>query len=293
MKSIYQLIPDIYSTISNKNGWFTPELAKFFGEDVATRLQVQLGEERPSPTLRLSQMGPRCPKALWHSIHTPERAVPLSPQAEIKFSFGHMIEALAITLAKASGHLVTGEQDEVYVGGIRGHRDCIIDGRIVDVKSCSSPTFLKLKNKTLAGSDTFGYLDQLDGYLAGSREDDLVIDKDRAYLLGIDKQLGHMVLYEHVHRPGLIEARAEDYKRIVALPEPPPCECGTRPYGESGNMELDVRASYSPFKFECFPHLRVFLYSKQPVFLSHVAKRPQAHVTEVDKHGYYVYNYNN
>ncbi len=291
MKSIYNLIPDIYSTISSKNGWFTDELARDYGSEVARRLQVQLGEARPSPTLRLSQMGPKCPKALWHSIHTPHLAVPLPPQAEIKYSFGHMIEALAITLAKASGHSVTGEQDEVVVDGIRGHRDCVIDGRIVDVKSCSSRAFQKIKRSLLANDDSFGYLDQLDGYLAGSQQDDLVVDKGRAYILAIDKTLGHMHLHEHEHRPGLIEDRIREYRRIVELPEPPKCECGTRPMGQSGNIELDVRASYSPFKFECFPHLRVFLYSDGPTFLTEVVKRPAPHIVEIDKRGYFVYNY--
>ena len=48
------------------------------------------------------------------------------------YAFGHMIEGLAIGLAKASGHEVLGEQDEIYVDGIRGpHRDCVIDGCVV------------------------------------------------------------------------------------------------------------------------------------------------------------------
>lgn len=291
MKNIHHLIPDIYKTIQSKNGWFHDDLAAEYGQNVAKRLQVQLGEMRPSPTLRLSQMGPKCPKALWHSIHTPELAEALPPHAEIKFSYGHMIEALAICLAKASGHEVTGEQDEVSVSGVLGHRDCIIDGRIVDVKSCSSIAFQKFKKKTLANDDVFGYLDQLDGYLVGSYNDPLVIDKERAYLLAIDKTLGHMCLYEHRVRRESIERRIEDYKRIVALSEPPRCECGTNPEGKSGNIGLDTRASYSPFKWVCFPHLRCFLYASGPVFLSHVAKRPQPHIVEVDKQGYMLYNY--
>src|SRR5882757_8566077 len=123
MKNIYQLIPDIQHLVGKKDGWFTPELAKSFGEDVARRVSEKFNSPETAPTLRLSQMGPKCPKALWHSIHTPGENEALPPWAEVKFAFGHILEALAITLAKAAGHEVTGEQDAVYIDGIKGHRD--------------------------------------------------------------------------------------------------------------------------------------------------------------------------
>jgi len=80
-------------------------------------------------------------KPLWHSIHTPEKAEALPAWAEIKYTYGHILEALAISLAKAAGHEVTGEQDAITVDGILGHRDCVIDGCVVDVKSANRPEF--------------------------------------------------------------------------------------------------------------------------------------------------------
>lgn len=228
-------------------------------------------------------MGPRCPKALWYSIHHPELGEALPPWAEIKFSFGHILEALAITLAKASGHLVTGEQDAVQVDGIVGHRDCVIDGCIVDVKSSSSRGMEKFRRKTMETDDTFGYLDQLDGYLVGSLEDPLVTVKDKAYLLGIDKQLGHMVLYEHRIRPESIRERIRRYKGIIALREAPECECKVIPQGASGNLQLDIRASYSAYKYCCFPRLRTFLYASGPTYLTHVERKPD--VPEITRDG--------
>lgn len=271
-----------------KDGWFIQDLAKSCGEEIALRLSQSFNPFDRNPTLRLSQMGTRCPCALWHSIHTPELAEPVPPWAEIKFAYGHILEVLAITLAKAAGHLVVGEQDAVYVDGITGHRDCVIDGCVVDVKSCSSRAFDKLKNKTLLQTDSFGYLDQLDGYLVGSADDPLVTCKDTGYILGIDKTLGHMVLYEHRLRETSIRRRIEESKRIVALNQPPTCECGTRAEGKSGNISLDVRASYSAYKFCCFPHLRTFLYSSGPVYLTKVVRRPD--VIEIDRLGKIVYN---
>lgn len=245
-------------------------------------------QEKKPPRLRLSAMGPRCPCALWHSIHHPELAEPLPPWAEIKYCYGHVLEALAITLAKAAGHEVTGEQDELLVDGIKGHRDCVIDGCVVDVKSASSLSFNKFKDGSLKDNDSFGYLDQLDGYLVGSLDDPLVTVKDRAYILAIDKTLGHMCLYEHHIRVESIRKRIADYKAIVGRAEPPPCECKSVPDGKSGNLKLDMRSSYSPYKFCCKPSVRTFVYASGPVYLTHVARKPD--VREIDKYGKTVYH---
>lgn len=281
---INTLITDCYDLlIKRKDAWFTPELATEFSKDVASRLQVHFNEAKGTPTLRLSQMGPKCPCALWHSIHHPELAEALPPWAMNKYSFGHIIEALAITQAKAAGHRVEGEQDAVYVDGVCGHRDCVIDGCIVDVKSCSSYSFDKFKDKTISEDDSFGYLDQLDGYMVGSFDDPLVQVKDRAYILAVDKVLGHMVLYEHFIRERSIRQRIEDYKRIVSRATAPACTCSSVPKGKSGNLGLDTRAKYSPYKFVCFPKLRTFLYSDGPVYLTEVVRKPD--VLELDRYG--------
>lgn len=288
MKTIDTLIPDIYELIQKKDGWFHDQLATALSTDISIRLREQLGERRNKPTLRLSQMGPKCPKALWYSIHRPDLSEALPPWAEIKYSFGHVLEALVITLAKAAGHEVTGEQDAVYVDGITGHRDCVIDGCIVDVKSASSFSFNKFKDKSLAQTDSFGYLDQLDGYLVGSADDPLVRIKDKGYLLAVDKTLGHLVIYEHTKREDSIRSRIRDYKRIVSLETPPACTCETVPEGKSGNIRLGNIAGYSAYKHCCFPHLRTFLYASGPVYLTKVVRKPD--VTEVDKDGKIVYN---
>jgi len=224
-------------------------------------------------------MGEMCPRHLWYSIHHPELAEPLPAEAIIKFSYGHTIEALAISLAKASGHSVTGEQDELVVDGVKGHRDCVIDGYVVDVKSCSGRMFEKFKTKTIRHDDPFGYLAQLDGYMVGSADDDLVQHKDVAFIWAIDKTLGKMCLYEHNLRETFIRRRIDSYKSVVALGVPPQCTCDVIKHGESGNLRLGVKASYSPYKRQCFPHLRTFLYSSngynpEVVYLAKVVKKP-------------------
>jgi hypothetical protein len=292
-KHISTLIRDIQELVQRKDGWFSEDLSTALGSEIATRLSTQLGEKKEKATLRLSQMGPRCPCALWHSIHKPELAEPLPPWAEVKFSFGHIIEALAIALAKAAGHEVVGEQDELVVDGVKGHRDCVIDGCLVDVKSAASPSFEKFKTGSIRENDSFGYLDQLDGYLVGSLQDPLVKVKDRAYLFAIDKQLGHMCLYEHQFRETSILDRIRYSKYIVGLATPPKCECGTVPDGKSGNIKLDTKASYNVYKYCCFPHLRTFLYSDGPRYLTKVVRRPTRQdgtpIPEVDRFGKIIY----
>jgi hypothetical protein len=288
MPNIHQLIPDIYKLIQRKDGWFTNELSENFATEVARRLQEKFNAPERTPRLRLSKMGPVCPCALWHSIHHPEMAEALPPWAEIKFSYGHILEALVITLAKAAGHEVTGEQDELIVDGIVGHRDCVIDGCLLDVKSASSRSFDKIKSGQLEMDDPFGYLDQLDGYLVASRGDALVSEKHKGYILAIDKQLGKMCLYEHPVRETHIRARIASHKQTVSVAEAPTCKCGTVADGKSGNVKLDTKASYSAYKYACFPKLRTFLYASGPVYLTHVERKPD--VKEIDKHGHIIYN---
>lgn len=288
MKSIHTVIPDIMNLIKQDATWFTEELTTALAKEVSLRVHAKFTEGTRKGGLRLSKMGITCPHALWMSVHHPELAEPLPPQAQIKYLYGHILEALVISLAKAAGHEVTGEQDAVSVDGIVGHRDCVMDGCVVDIKSSVSHFMDQYKDGSFAAQDTFGYLDQLDGYVVGSAEDNLVRVKDKGYILAIDKQLGNMVKYEHCIRPDSIRDRAKEHKRIAALSRPPVCNCGTVADGKSGNIKLDTKASYSAYKYECFPWLRTFIYAKGPVFLSHVVRKPD--VLEVNKYGKPVYN---
>lgn len=276
MPNIYDLIPDIYRVLAEK------------GEGLLN-LTVNLKpfKEDQKPRLRISGLGPKCPRHLWYSINAPELGEPLPPQAIFKFSYGHLIEDLVIQLAKEAGHEVMGEQDELVVDGVRGHRDCVIDGCLVDAKSCSSRIFEKFKTGTISNDDPFGYLVQLDGYLDGSDLDPLVRVKDRGYILAVDKTLGHMCLYEHKRRHNVREI-IKKYRDIVNSNKPPQCECVVVSDGVSGNMKLGVTASYSPFKHQCFPKLRTFLYADGPRFLTTVFKLPK--VPEVDRNGNIIHN---
>lgn len=285
MPLINTLVKDIYSLLQTKN-WMTPELAQWRAEIDSQRLMAHFNEEQEA-RLRLSQMGPKCPRELWYSVNAAELAEPLQPWTINKFAYGHMIESYALMLVKASGHSLEGMQDAVTVDGVTGHRDAVVDGCLVDVKSCNSLSFEKFKTRRIAEDDSFGYLDQLDGYSLGGLDDPLIRVKDKSYILAVDQVKGHIHLYEHINRPSISE-RIKKYKEITSLNKPPACTCQTVEDGKSGNIKLGVKASYSRFKWECFPNLRCFIYSDGPRYLTKVVREPREDVPEVDKHGNYI-----
>lgn len=290
MKTVHTLIKDIYKVVGNKDeGWFNGDIAEEFSRELNLRLVEATAPRKEVSGLRLSKMGEYCPCQLWHSIHTPELAEPYQPWALIKFTYGHILETLVIALAKAAGHEVTGEQDALSLDGVPGHRDCVIDGCVVDVKSLNSLGFQKVKDGNVA-TDTFlrDYLDQLDGYVVASASDPLVRVKDRGYILAIDKVKGHLALYEHKVRPNSIRDRINQYKGIILRSEPPACTCETVPDGKSGNIKLGLKASYNPYKYCCRPNLRAFIYADGPRYLTKVVRKPD--VLEIDRYGKVVYN---
>lgn len=268
MKSIYTLIPDVQQLLTTK-GWWSDEISSYCTRAVDQRLRANFTEtEGIRRGLRLSRMGDTCPRQVWYSVHHPELAELLPYNAILKYTYGHIIEALALTLAKASGHTVEGEQNEITLDGISGHCDCVIDGNIVDIKSSSTRGMAKYRSVAeFEASDDFGYLDQIDGYVVGSREDVVVLNKKSGFIWAIDKTLGNMVLYEHEVRPERIKERISRYKQYSGSSTPPPCNCGTRRHGSTGSLALDIRASYSPYRRVCFPNLRTIIEKGKPVYL--------------------------
>ena len=298
MKSIDTLIPDIYQLIRDKeDGWFTDELAKHLSDNLTNRLRGSLGAKRYRPSIRMSSLGPKCPRALWYSLHRPETAEKFTPWAEIKFAYGHVLEGFILTLAKAAGHEVTGEQDALEFDGVIGHRDAVIDGVTTDVKSATSLSFQKFKTTNFGMVDSFGYLDQLDGYILAAANDPLVRDKRMGTLLAVDKTLGHLTLYKHRcsdQRRENLRERIKYYRSIEARESPPECECITEKQA-NGNIKLGWKAGYGEYKWECFPKLRACKYSGGITYFAKVVKWPKSskdgrYLPELDRDGNTIYH---
>lgn len=273
-KQLDTIVEDIYDLFRNKPK-FHEDRIKGFATALAERIQERMEEERGKPALRMSQLGAKCDRQLWYKINVPELAEALPPEAKIKFLFGDILEEFLLFLAEETGHDVKGRQDELNIGGVKGHRDAIIDGTLVDAKSASSYSFQKFANHLSWEDDSFGYIDQLGAYLEGSQQDDQLTNKDAAAFLVIDKTLGKITLDVHHKRHIDYEEKVRDKQAIVRQPAPPPRAFFDKPEGKSGNRKLGIECSYCSFKNICWPNLRTFYYSKGPVYLTHVAREPK------------------
>lgn len=281
-KNITTLVQDIYDVIDGKGGWdntITEYLSKTIGDVAAERF---MGEERPRDTLSLSGIGKPCERELWYRVNNTEEQEPLGPETKGTFFYGDLLEALVIALAKAAGHDVQGEQDKLDVFGIKGHRDCVIDGMTIDVKSASSFSFEKFANGNLRENDPFGYISQLSSYVYGGKDDPLVTNKTHGAFLVVKKDRFKLCLDVHDFTADIANKETEIEGRKAMVKGPIPERRSPVPQSKtSPNTKLDVLCSYCSFREHCWPEARTFLYSSGPTFLIDVVKQPN--VTEVGK----------
>ncbi len=278
MKTIDTLIKDINEVIKGKGGW-TEAVNEYFKETIGEAAERRLTPttEKREKTLRMSNIGTPCKRKLWYYLNLSEHEQDLPANAHLKFFYGDIIEGLLLSLAKAAGHTVEGEQDEIIVDGIVGHRDAVIDGVTVDVKSASTMGFKKFEKNELRVDDPFGYLKQLTGYVYGAKDDPLVKDKKGGAFLVMDKTLGNLVLdyYDLEHELELFPSVVVATKLMVTMKIEPHREWEPVPDGKSGNMKLPAACSYCDYKWECWKGLRGFAYSNGPTYLTKVVNVPK------------------
>jgi len=270
-----EVIDDIYNMI-DEGMHPGDEWCEELGSKLATMLKSRLSEPRErEPALRLSSMG-RGHRYLYYTMHnTPQEK--LRPEVRIKFLFGDIIEELFLSLIKLSGHEVSHEQEEVELNGVTGHIDCLVDGKLVDIKSASSYSFNKFKDGKLHedGNDSFGYYSQLAAYEEAT-------GYEAAGWFVMDKQLGK-ICFSKAHEFAMPNM-AEKIDSVKSMLESGgvPDRCDTdKPFQKAGNRILKPVCSYCQFKQTCWSDcngghgLRVFAYSDGPKYLTHVAKLPK------------------
>jgi len=276
MKDIKTLVEDMNEVIKGNGGW-SGTISSIMGNNIAMTANQRFSKpQEPRSYLSLSSIGTPCKRKLWYKINQPTSADPLPANALLKFFFGDMIEELILAIVKAAGHEVKGEQDRLDVHGIKGHRDCVIDGITVDVKSASPFAFKKFKDGNLREDDPFGYISQLSSYVYAGQDDPLVTNKTHGAFLVIDKVNGHICLdmYDFTE-----ELKTKEEEMLAAMelvkgeiPEdriPPVPQSKTSP-----NTKLDVSCSYCEFNKVCWPEARVFLYNTGPLYLVDVVNEP-------------------
>jgi hypothetical protein len=280
-KSIDTLIPDIYALFET-DFEFKEEDIKAFADDIARHIANRVQERKEAPTLRMSNLGTPCLRKLYYQINNPEEGEKLDGQTRFKFLYGDILESLVLFLARAAGHEVSGGQTTLSINGVEGHRDAVIDGVLVDVKSASSFGFKKFENHELEGSDPFGYLDQINAYLFASQDDPEVLEKKKAAFLAVDKVLGKMTLDVYNSNGVDYHDKIESIRSVLVQPRPPERYYKDVPDGKSGNRKLGLECSYCAFKWKCWPGLKQFNYSSGPVFLSHIARPPRVEEASFD-----------
>ena len=281
MKTVDTLVRDIYHLMETKEipeGVNLEAQCKAFGEVMAKTLYDQLQPEKDrTGLLRLSAIG-KPDKKIW-SAFKGVAGEPLRGPTYIKFLYGHLIEAMLLSLAKVAGHQVTDEQKEVSVEGVKGHMDCRIDGMLTDVKSCSSYGFKKFKNHTLHEDDPFGYIAQIKAYAHAEGDHEygwLAMDKQNGTLAWL--QYDESDVETHYYPAVAWDAgeRVRHVKKMVASDISPDICYEPVPDGKSGNEKLSSGCSYCDYKHNCFPNLKTYVYASGPRYLTKVVREPRA-----------------
>lgn len=269
-KTIDTLVDDIYGLFDGEHE-VSQDAIDACGAELASVIAQRLGRGQERDRLRLSQIG-QPDRKVWLSLQEDVPREELEPWTKIKFLYGDILEVLLLFFAEQAGHTVKGKQDELDIEGVKGHRDAVIDGVLVDVKSASTFGFKKFKDHTITEDDPFGYLHQIAAYQQASPD----VDKERAGFLAIDKQHGHITLCDLAtfELPDAAVRVSELLDVVSKDEEPEPCYDPV-PDGASGNMKLDTGCSYCHFKQHCWPNMRTFLYSNGPRYLTHVEKEPR------------------
>jgi len=276
MSEEHPLVTSIYRVMT-EGANLTEEQVENFGKELSQIILQRLTEKRDKPfTLRMSNLG-KGARQLWYERKY-GNAEKFEGKTLIKFLIGDITEHLLLFLAEVGGHSVTHKQMEVAVDGIKGHIDADIDGVTIDAKSASSHAFRKFKDGTLADDDSFGYIEQLSGYC-------IARDTDGAFL-AMDKVSGELAVYSLSKEEAKqldIHSRIAYLKKALNSDVIPDRCYSDEPEGSSGNRKLNVNCSYCQFKNKCWADangglgLRTFLYSRGPVFLTHVVKEPKVY----------------
>lgn len=275
-KTIDTLINDMENVILGLGGW-DEAITKYLADTISKVAEDRFSKpQEPRGYLSLSALGDSCDRSLWYKVNMTDKSEPLSASALGSFFYGDLLEAFILAVVKASGHKVEGEQERLDVHGIKGHRDAIIDGVTVDVKSASSFGFEKFAKGNLRDDDPFGYISQLSSYVYAGKDDPKVVDKTRGAFLAVNKERFKLALdiYDFAEEIKTKPQEIEKKKNIVAGPIPDDRIPPVPQSKTSPNTKLSTKCSYCQFRKVCWPEARTFIYSSGPTYLVKVKKEP-------------------
>ena len=280
MAKLNNLPRDVYNLMVNREvdpSTTLEEQAKAFGEECEQiMLSVMEPQKDRSGSLRLSAIGKPARQQYmgYHGVPGEE----IEGATYIKFLYGHLIEAMVVSLAKMSGHTVERQQEVVHCGPVKGHIDGFVDGTLVDIKSASSKGFKKFEKNELHLDDAFGYIGQLKAYAHA-------LEQDKFGWIALDKTTGRLCVLEYDTKDKDapyadtinydIVKHVDTIVKTVEGDTPPPRCYEDEPAGKSGNRKLAVGCAFCPYKHTCWDNLREFKYSNYTEYLTHVSKTPR------------------
>ena len=274
MNTIISDIDKVLNKISLGETQISEEFIEQFGEDIKQSLRDwSTPRESKDFSLRFSNIGKPLRK-LWYEKRNPSDK-PIEPSLNLKFLYGHMLEHLVVLLVRLSGNTVSDQQKEVTVNGIKGHLDCKINNKVVDVKSASRFAFTKFQKGLISEDDPFGYIAQLSAYEHAE-------SSEGGYFLVINKESGELCVYEpeELDKPDVPILIDNVVSSLDSESKPTKC-FPTVAEGKKGNMKIDKNCNYCEFKKDCYQDsnngkgLRAFQYSKGLTFLETVKSEPK------------------
>lgn len=278
MKTLETLVDDMYAVVKGLGGW-DKTITEFLSTGISEVAEQRFSKKQePRAYLSLSGIGSPCRRKLWYKINEPGSGEELSAESLGTFFYGDLLEVLVLALAKAAGHDVQGAQDRLDVHGIKGHRDAVIDGVTVDVKSASKFGFEKFKHHKLREDDPFGYISQLSSYVYAGKDDPLVRNKHEGAFLVVQKDRFKLCLdrYDFTDELKNKEREIEETKALVSGPMPEERLDPVPQSSKSENTKLCMSCNYCEYRKNCWPEARTFLYSTGPVHLVDVVNEPRA-----------------
>jgi hypothetical protein len=295
MPNINTLAKDIYNLLDSGTDFTSSPsnlelLSKNMGSHLTNALKSR-DSSRELGKLWFSDLGEKCDRKTYYKFNTPNTTETLESHARFKFLYGDILEDQVLFLAREAGHTVSHEQERVEYNHkesgwkVTGRIDACIDDVLIDVKSCSSFAYKRYQYGVTDKNDSFGYAGQLSGYWNFAP-----INVREAGFLFVDKQNGFVTYTPHhdlVSKKVLDETINRIARLNVNTTSPPQRAFREVDEGNAGNKKVATTCSYCPYKFECWKDsnngkgLRVYRYSKGPVFMTHVTKEPR--VEEITK----------
>jgi len=269
-----------------------PNLVEEFKEMCGHALERQFSRKQDGPKIRMSGVGkPMCQQQMSMRDDVVED---VDYTLVMKFLFGDIIEAIAVTVMKAAGINIEDEQKavELDIGNttLKGTYDVKIDGKVYDIKSASPGAFsMKFSANrgynNIKSDDVFGYVQQ--GYLYSE-----AADCEFGGWIAINKATGEWAVckapllqdedrkeaLEKSHNNIVEVLSNKKFKKSFSDTEEVYKDRKTKELKKTGNRLMHKNCGYCGYKEHCWPKAVI-----KPKAISRAENKPRVWYTKYVK----------